>query len=240
MNAQKVINPTLKRLTIIESGLNFGNLDDKYSIDAKSNRNKLYKLVGTSHQNAIYIDAEGKDKYIDIKDGKNIHNKAICDAIITTSEKISLALFPADCVPLVIYSEHPQVLALVHLGWRGCIMELHNKVLQHLVFNYKVRPSELVSYIGFSIKKESYLLPSIHEKQRSKAWEPYISQIDNNYSVDLQGYIISELLRVGVKKSKIICSGIDTAESSSGYFSNYRSRIEGSKPGRNGFIVKIT
>jgi YfiH family protein len=43
------------------------------------------------------------------------------DALVTTSAGVPLAIFTADCVPLVLHDASAGVLAVAHAGWRGTV-----------------------------------------------------------------------------------------------------------------------
>jgi hypothetical protein len=42
-----------------------------------------------------------------------------CDALVTTTPGLSLAILTADCAPIVLHDPDAGVLACVHSGWRG-------------------------------------------------------------------------------------------------------------------------
>jgi copper oxidase (laccase) domain-containing protein len=46
------------------------------------------------------------------------------DFMITQTMGLALAIFTADCIPLVIYSPLHKAVALVHIGWRGAVGEI--------------------------------------------------------------------------------------------------------------------
>lgn len=56
------------------------------------------------------------------------------DFMITQTVGLALAIFTADCIPLVIYSPLHKAVALVHIGWRGAVGEIVQKVLDQAFF----------------------------------------------------------------------------------------------------------
>lgn len=43
------------------------------------------------------------------------------DALVTTTPGVALAIFTADCLPLLLHDAHAGVLAAAHAGWRGTV-----------------------------------------------------------------------------------------------------------------------
>ena len=44
-----------------------------------------------------------------------------CDALVTATPGVGLAIMVADCVPLVLFEPQARVLAVVHAGWKGTV-----------------------------------------------------------------------------------------------------------------------
>lgn len=224
-------------LTVAESGQSFGNLDDKYSNDAGKNRSRLLSELGLSDQQFCFMDAQGKDSFIDLGASIASSPRFPTDGLITTRSAFGLGLFPADCVPLVIYCEAPRLLALVHLGWQGCTLNLAQKVIDHISSTYGTSSSELLCYLGPSIHPSQYIVPEIHATQKTEKWAKHVKAHKNNWTVDLASFIKQELQSFGVKPKNIIISPTNTADPASNMFSHYLYRNGKGKLGRNGFVA---
>ena len=74
-----------------------------------------------------------------------------CDALITTSKKIALAIMVADCIPLLLKSDI--AIAAVHVGRRG----LMNQITRKTISAMRDLGAELIhAYIGPSICGDCY------------------------------------------------------------------------------------
>lgn len=243
-NSINLITSLSPNLHIAESGIDIGNLDKKYSSEEelKINRRRFFAGINFAEKNVIYMDAKGGSTFVDLDRESPTLNIFSADAFITTRKNTGLALFPADCVPLVLYDPSSGVLALVHLGWKGCISHLHRTVIEYMQKHHNVEPKNLVCYLGPSIKAEHYVMPDTHPEQKTKEWANHITPTaEGNFMIDLPGYVVDELVRCGVNPRNITVSPEDTASSNQKFFSNYQyNHAETKRPkGRNGFLVWI-
>jgi len=223
---------------IMFSGKEFGNMDSRFSNKniVEYNRIKLEKFFNESA--FLGMSTSGEDSLIDIDYTFPISswNFIKCDGYFTNNKQNCLTLFPADCIPLVIYSVKNFNLGLVHIGHKNALTGIHKKALKHMLKDRHEEIKDLRFYIGPSIRKGSYYFDDINEKQKkSDSWKPYIELINQKYHIDLQGFIISELKHLGVGDNQIEDSMIDTY--SNDFFSHRRSVIENSPEGRNIFSV---
>ena len=223
---------------IMFSGKEFGNMDSRFNDKSivEANRKKLEDYFNKSAFLGMSTSAE--NTLIDVDDSFLINswNFLKCDGYFTSNKQNCLTLFPADCIPLVIYSVKNFNLGLVHIGHKNALTGIHKKALSHMLKDRHEEIKNLRFYIGPSIRKESYYFDDINEKQKkSDSWKPYIELINQKYHIDLQGFIISELVHLGVGEYQIEDSMIDTYGNN--FFSHRRSLIENSPEGRNIFSV---
>jgi hypothetical protein len=72
------------------------------------------------------------------------------DALVTTLPGRPLAIFTADCLPVLLVDPEAPVLALVHAGWRGTVAGILGQVVAAMVI-LGARPDRLTALIGPSI-----------------------------------------------------------------------------------------
>lgn len=72
------------------------------------------------------------------------------DVIVGGREGVPLAIFTADCVPIVLYDPRGRRLALVHAGWRGTVKAAARVAVEALV-TAGSRADRLVAALGPSI-----------------------------------------------------------------------------------------
>jgi len=70
----------------------------------------------------------------------------ICDGLITDEEGLGLAIWTADCIPLLFRGGG--VVAAVHAGWRGIAAGIHAGAIRRFFIEYGVPASEIGIIIG--------------------------------------------------------------------------------------------
>jgi len=227
-------------IKIVYSGIQSGNMDLRFGnrTEVLTRRTRLQKQYRETPYMAL-VAAEGRDKIIDL-DKSNLEkgwNILKCDGLMTTKNAVALVLFPADCIPLVVYAAHYPARALIHVGRKGAEKGIHTKIIDYFLEKHKTPLESLRVFIGPSIKQASYFFPNIEVGQKnSERWKPYINKKNDNYYIDVNGLVIAELVAKGIARSHMQVSDIDTG-SRADYFSHARSVRSGDMEGRNTFIV---
>jgi YfiH family protein len=73
------------------------------------------------------------------------------DALFTRQRTRSLAVFTADCVPLIVVDPEGPALGVAHAGWRGTVRGVAGQLVTALVERAAARPDRLRAVIGPSI-----------------------------------------------------------------------------------------
>lgn len=216
-----------------------GNVDARFSEDAISNREAILSTLGIA--GTAWMKAQGE---LDFKDISGQENPAgwdeyMVDALIArASNGQALALYPADCIPLVISVTRKDLMILVHVGRRNAEAGIIKPLFDHLFKTHGIRASETEIFAGPSIRRGSYFFKTIEDSQLADSrWKGRIERKDGLYYIDLLGFTLDRLLEAGVRKSAITVSDIDTG-SDTRYFSHARSVRTGEIQGRNMFIIK--
>ncbi len=245
------LHPELK---ISFGGIEEGNVDPRPKFDTSeeevmSARHLLRRAVGLDDSDTVYammlkggtelvdLDAPVDDSLI-MANGTYSEIDVVCDAVITTNKREGLIMGGADCIPLVLFEPQTNVLALVHLGWKGAVGRLHEKVLEYAKDQYGLAESNAIAYLGPAVSQHNFKTDKLHDAQANEdEWEPHIDERDDGFYIDIAGFVVSGLERVGIDSRRIGQSDIDTAAPKSNMFSHERHKKEGVRAGRNGFIV---
>jgi len=70
------------------------------------------------------------------------------DFLVTNTKGIALVVLTADCIPLVLYDQKNDVVALVHAGWRGLAGNIVFQALQMMQNLYGTQLHDIVSTVG--------------------------------------------------------------------------------------------
>ena len=216
-----------------------GNVDARFSDDAIGNRDVMLSslgIVGTA-----WMKAQGELGFKDISGQENPAgwDEYMVDALIAhASGDQALALYPADCIPLVVSVTRKDLLMLVHVGRRNAEAGIIKLLFDYLFKMHGIHASETEIFAGPSIRQGSYFFKTVDASQLTDSrWKGHIEHKDDLYYIDLLGFTLDRLLEAGVRKSAITVSDIDTG-SDTRYFSHARSVRTAETEGRNMFIIK--
>ncbi len=75
------------------------------------------------------------------------------DGMITAERGIPLAVFYADCTPILLFDPKQKVIAAVHSGWKGTLARIGRKAVQMMRKNFGCDPADILASFGPSIKQ---------------------------------------------------------------------------------------
>ncbi|WP_303721370.1 peptidoglycan editing factor PgeF [Malonomonas rubra] len=78
------------------------------------------------------------------------------DAIVTNQPDIMIGVLVADCYPVLLWDSRKQVVAAVHVGWRGAANGILKKVVNAMQQHFDCQPAELKAAIGPGIGAHKY------------------------------------------------------------------------------------
>lgn len=170
-------------------------------------------------------------------DIKKLRNNFIknCDGLITDIHNVFLMIRTADCYPVILYDPHKKVLAAIHAGRNGAQKGILTRAVNQMEKLFYCQPKHILVGIGPGIGKCCYKYKYFTQEQ-NKAWSEFISNDTNGQSLDLQGYIIKQLILSGIRKNNVEMIDICTC-CSKDFFSHYRAQKTGEPEGRFATIV---
>lgn len=149
------------------------------------------------------------------------------DAQWIKSNEILPLIKTADCLPVMITDSSTGTALSIHAGWRGVKNEIVTKSLEKAPI-YDV--SNLKIYIGPHIQKESFEVDRdvadtlLFNYNRD---DNLVEKKGEKFYINLAEILIRQLISVGVKRSQILVSKIDT-KTNLNFYSHRRG-----DPGRN-------
>lgn len=241
--------PFGESVMIAEGNAELGNCDPRFSpLDQVINsREELIGLLDLNNGDPVYsMTLEGKCNIVDI-DGasERIHanpdlnqTDVRCDAVMTRRNDVAVVAALADCIPLVTHNRSTNLLAVIHLGWKGAVGRLHTSVLSYAEDCFGAKPEETTAYLGPAISKESYVVEKLSDAQENEPdWQPFVDERDDGFHVDLPGFVVATLVSQGLRADSISKSTADTGNPKDNYFSHERHLREGVPKARHGFAV---
>lgn len=126
-----------------------------------------------------------------------------CDALITTTKDLSLAVMVADCIPLLLMSE--EAVAAVHVGRAGLVNKVAIRALHQM---RELGAIDIHAVLGPSICGRCYEVPLEMQQEVIAAHPRALSTTSKGTpGLDLSAGLIAELAAEGVSyDASVICT----------------------------------
>lgn len=142
--------------------------------------------------------------------GKGLDRRVDYDAdgLVTDTPGLTLVVFGADCLTILLCDPVRRVIAAVHAGWRGTALGIAARAVETMARDYGCRRENILSAIGPGISKCCFEtgeeVPQAMTEALGEKALPYITRLNGGkYKVDLKGLNALWLSRSGVLTTKI-------------------------------------
>jgi YfiH family protein len=150
--------------------------------------------------------------------GAGLAPVAGADGLVTIDPGLPLAMFFADCVPVVLVVESPVAgVAVAHAGWRGTAEGVHVEALEVLLTATGGDLAGVVAYLGPHIMPCHY---EVGAEVLSRFADVSGTIAAARGPLDLGAYVKADLERVGVAAERTTALGRCTAEHTDTFFSH--------------------
>lgn len=180
------------------------------------------RVVQTEHEAQPNPDALGDDVY--------------CDALVSNTPKILLAVKTADCVPILLGDSKTGAFAAVHAGWRGTSSTIVVNAISQLRNEYGVRTHDMRAAIGpaanaccYEVGSEVITLFSERFPQSDHLFTP---TRDGHARIDLHRANREQLIDAGLSPDRIHIVPLCTMDRTDLFFSYRREKQEHGRVGR--------
>ena len=130
-----------------------------------------------------------------------------CDALVTNTPGVALAVFTADCTPILFYDPETGAVGAAHAGWRGTAAGIAAKTVETMVSAFGSRPEDIRAAIGPNIGKCCFEtdrdVPDAMITALGEEALPFIRANGEKFQVDLKGINALWLRRSGVTNIEI-------------------------------------
>lgn len=153
------------------------------------------------------------------------------DGVYTSLSNVALAVFHADCIPLLLYDPTTQLIGAVHAGWVGTLSKITSLFIQTWITQEHVNPQDILVYIGPALSRANFQVRSdVIQKVENETPEflPYLyKESDVLATMDAVGMNIHQLLEHGVLQSNITNNDECTYDNPELYFSYRKEKVTG-------------
>ena len=224
----------------IYKSLNCGLGSNDKRINIYENLKTVKSKINNDCKNIILLNQIHSNKFIFINKNYKKKRKFKADAIITNQKKLPIGILTADCVPILICDKKKNIIAAIHVGWKGAYKDILTRVIKFMlkkdchIKDIHVAIGPCISQKNYNVKEDFFKKFIKKDKKNTK----FFKKRKNLLYFDLPGYIKSQLKIM--KISNIDHINIDTFEYKNNYFSARRSiRLKHDDYGRNISIIMI-
>jgi len=162
------------------------------------------------------------------------------DAYITDQPGLCLAVFTADCVPVLLYDPVKRAAGAVHAGWRGTALRIAGKAVLKMRSVFGSRPEDILAAVGPSIGSCCFEtdedVPQAMRDAYGEQAEPLIRRRDTKWTVDLKAVNALSLRNAGVRPDHIAVSDLCTVCNEPLFWSHRR---DGAKRGSQAAMITL-
>lgn len=154
------------------------------------------------------------------------------DGLITNLTGVPLAVFLADCVPIVLFDPLRRAIGIAHAGWKGTYGGIALNLVESLVKVFQSCPENLLAFVGPSIRSCCY---EVDAELFQMFKDRFRDEVSERGRLDLVMLNVRQLERGGIFQKNIHFSRLCTACKVSLFFSH---RVE-RQTGRQAAIVAL-
>jgi YfiH family protein len=159
------------------------------------------------------------------------------DALITARESLPLALFFADCVPIVLVDPIKRAIGVVHAGWRGIYRNIIRNAINKMAARWLIDVGDLIAFIGPSIGGCCYEVGYDLVHKFAGQFANNMEWLNGERRIDLRKLAVTQLLQSGIMaKSIYVCEECCTACQNKRFFSY---RADGNVTGRQTALAAL-
>lgn len=165
------------------------------------------------------------------------------DGLVTSDPGLPLAVFCADCAPVLLYDPVNRVAAAVHAGWRGTVAGIAIEAVRLLVTEFGTDPGQLRAGIGPAIGPCCYevgdeVIETWIGTRLDRGLRAVIRH-DGRWHFDLWRANLLTLEAAGLVASHVEIAGICTRCRSNEWFSHRATQAGESGAGRFAAVIAV-
>ncbi|HEY7710385.1 MAG TPA: polyphenol oxidase family protein [Candidatus Entotheonella sp.] len=209
---------------------------------ALANRRRILRALGLEHP-TLYAVRQVHGNAVCIVDSDALMRglDSVCaDALVTDLPGIPLGVLIADCLPVILYSPQPRVLAVVHAGRMGTYHRVVPAALDVMQTRFGVSSGQIHAILGPGIGDCCYRLDAqavTPFQDRFRDWDAYFTPQEPGYwTMSLTRANQAQLQAAGVPLAQVQSAELCTVCHNTTLYSH---RAEGQNAGRGMGIAAL-
>lgn len=181
---------------------------------------KMTSGRGTHGKNIAEVTSHSQEEILD------------CDGLMSASYGISLMMRHADCQIALLYDPQRHVIANIHAGWRGSVLNIYGEAIQKMQHLFGSHPADLLVCIGPSLCPETSEFIHYRTELPEEFWAFQIKP----FYFDFWAINESQLRKAGILPHHLEIARISTYTNANDYFSFRRDQ---KRTGRNATCITL-
>lgn len=138
----------------------------------------------------------------------SVPEKYYADGYVTNRRNVPLAVFTADCVPVLLHEKYAGVIGAVHCGWRSTAADIEKNAVEAME-SLGADPKKIRAAIGPAIEKECFEVgEEVVDAMASLLGEdlsPFAEKKEapGKYRMDLKGIVKRRFVQLGLQEKNI-------------------------------------
>ncbi len=151
-----------------------------------------------------------------------------CDALVSRTPRILLAVKTADCVPILLGDAKTGAFAAVHAGWRGTSSSILLRAIEQLQSEYGTRAEDLRAAIGPAANSCCYEVGddviSVFKERFPESDYLFTPTREGHARIDLQAANREQLISAAVSPDRVHLAPLCTMDRTDLFFSYRREK----------------
>ena len=225
-----------------ESSLNLAGFNEDDAANIHENRRRFLKLFGEAWTLTGCWQVHGADIRVVHSQTDALPKPGVlgddnyCDALVSDTPDILLAVKTADCVPILIGDPQTLAFAAIHAGWRGTSSSIVQLAVRKLADEYGASPANMRAAIGPAANACCYEVGAdvinIFKERFSGADQLLTVTRDGHARIDLHRANREQLIEAGLAPDRIHLAPFCTMDRNDLFFSYRREKQIHGRVGR--------
>ena len=216
-----------------------GSKDQKNKV--RANLRIVKNKISKNSKNIFLLHQVHSNNFIFIDQKFRLNKKKIkADALITNQKNLPIAVLTADCVPVLLYEEKKNIIAAIHVGWKGAYKGIINKVIKFMI-KKGCELENITAVVGPSISLKNYEIKRDFKRKfikKDKKNYKFFKKKKSKLYFDLTNYVYNSLKKIKIKNIDVL--NIDTFDIKNKFFSARRAlKLKHNDYGRNISIIML-
>lgn len=206
--------------------------------DVRTNRKIVAQNVGIPLERWVFPKITHSDHFHKVTQediGRGVFEESSSifdvDALYTDQKNTVIAIFHADCVPVLLYCPSKRLIGAIHAGWAGTIKQITSKLISHWIEQEACDPNDIHAYIGPALTKPNFPVKNdviTLVRQKSPELLPYLDIHHEDLAyLDAIMMNVYQMTKHGVPQKNITLSNECTYDDPDKYFCFRRIPVTG-------------